>query len=70
MMFHRLLAECFPYEDLPTLYACVEKSCFYHETLMKTDECVWKHQWDGEALPLIPFCPACDKQLTEYEEDA
>jgi len=67
-MFHRVLADCFPYEDLPTLYACVRVECFYYETLLNARECVWKHRWDGEALPLVPFCPSCRERLTEYED--
>jgi len=67
-MFHRMLTECFPYDDLPALYECVSADCFYHETLLKRDEVNWKHKWNGESLPLLPFCPACSKQMTQYED--
>jgi len=67
-MYHRLLADCFPYEDLPTLYQCVSRGCFYYETLLKYDECDWKHEWNGESLPLLPKCPSCNETLDEYED--
>lgn len=71
-MFIKLLADCFPVEDLPVLYECCEKQCFYFETLMKTDEVVWKHRWckQSEDLLLQPFCPSCETQLERYIQDA
>jgi len=67
-MYHRLLAECFPYDDLGTLYECVTSDCFYHETLLSYDECTWKHKWNGESLPLLPHCPSCGLVMQEYED--
>jgi len=67
-MFHRMLAECFPFDDLPALYECVTTDCFYRETLLKMDEVDWRYKWDGESLPLVPCCPSCGLKMVGYED--
>jgi len=67
-MYHKSLAECFPFEELPTLYCCGNPQCFYNQTLLNHRESVWKNRWNGEALILVPFCPSCECQLEDYED--
>lgn len=40
---------------------CGEMDCFYYETIFKTDDLLWMHQWDDQVgdLVLIPLCPSC-----------
>jgi len=67
-MYHKSLAECFPYSELPTLYNCENSQCFYNSTLLNHREVIWKNRWTGEALELLPFCPSCECQLVDYED--
>jgi len=69
-MFNRRLADCFPFEELPSLWYCPLPECFYHEVLMKMGEVVWKDQWDPAIENLRPFprCPSCNHLMSEYGE--
>ena len=70
-MYAKKLAECFPSENLPRMYECEQKDCFYDGTLFKHDEVIWKHQWCkvAEDLTLQAFCPACVSRLVDYEDE-
>jgi len=67
-MYHRLLSDCFPYEDLPVLFECINQHCFYHETLLKWSEVVVKEEWNGETLEPVPKCPSCNTTMARYED--
>lgn len=69
-MFHRTLAECFPYEDLPRLWECPNVHCFYHETLMKWSEVRPHERWihsQGD-LGVVATCPSCHAECVPYED--
>jgi len=69
-MYHKTLAECFPYDELPLLYECANRHCFYHETLMKITETSHKTEWCPLAEDVLDFpaCPSCGRVLDEYED--
>jgi len=67
-MFHKTLAECFPYEDLPVLFMCENEHCFYNETLLKWSEVVPKDEWNGEELEVVPKCPSCNRTMGRFED--
>jgi len=67
-MYHKTLAECFPYSELPTLYECTDPECFYSATLLNHRDVTWKNLWNGVELVLAPYCPSCDTMLTLYED--
>jgi len=70
-MYHKLLAECFPREELPLLYQCVNKPCFYYDTLMVVSETSYRTEWCPLAEDVLDFpaCPSCNSLLEEYTED-
>lgn len=69
-MYHILLVECFPSEDLPVLYECVNRECYFHETLMKWSEVEVKERWSHqhEDLIVVPICPACHDECEEWSD--
>jgi len=68
-MYHRTLAECFPSEEIGTLWFCSFEACFYHDSLMKWSEVETKEEWNGVDLEVVPKCPSCQRTLRRYEED-
>ena len=53
------------------LYECLNPMCFYCETLLKTDEVVWKEVWDSdfEDLVMRPRCPSCSEAMAFWDYD-
>lgn len=69
-MFSRVIAECFPSEDLPVLFACETRECFYYETLFKPSEAVPKETYDPKHSMMVVQlrCPSCDSVLQEWSD--
>jgi len=68
-MYSRRLTECFPHEDLPALYECLNVHCFYFESLLKASEIHdWKNVWSHTLDDLImkPHCSSCGERMEDY----
>lgn len=53
------------------LHICVNKACFYDDSLIDLDDIVWKEVWNSEIadLDMIPHCPACHEVLWREVDD-
>jgi len=69
-MYNRRLTECFPFGELPPLFECVNKTCFYFETLFRLSETSHKNEWCPlvEDVIAVPLCPSCRSYVKEFED--
>jgi len=55
------------------LHYCLNKDCFYVDSILDLDDIVWKEVWNSEIedLDMIPHCPSCQEVLyREVNDDA
>jgi len=70
-MYHRHLADCFPDENLPTMWCCPEVRCFYFEVLFTWSEVIPKEKWSKpkQDLAVVATCPSCGTNMLEYQQE-
>ena len=51
------------------LHYCLNNDCFYVETLLGVNDCVWKETWSNEVhdLILVAYCPSCNEPMAIAE---